>query len=475
MPIRLRLTLGFAVAIALVLTATGLLVYARQAGDLRSAVDDGLYAHATSVAALVQSSDGGTVDGIGRVNSDQAGFAQILNHRGRIVQNTVGVDLRRVPLLTQSQLARVRHTAVFVDSRIGDDNVRVLARPATTSDGIHLVVVVGAFLDSSQVALSGLRRELLIGGSLALGLACLVGYALAAAALRPVERMRERAAAISATEPGQRLPLPARRDEITRLGQTLNEMLGRLEEGIEREREFVADASHELRTPLALLKTEIELALSHPSRPPAELQSALRSAGEETDRLIQLAEDLLLLAGIEKGRLSIRREPLQLDDLFATTALRFTRRGHDAGRRIITEPTPVILDADRVRLEQAIGNLVENALRYGAGTIRLFTLAHERHVELHVTDEGKGFPEDFIEHAFERFRRADEARSRGATGLGLAIVTAVAQAHGGDAHAANLAVGGADTWLSLPISPNHPDPTTAPALTAPATSTSPHH
>ena len=126
----------------------------------------------------------------------------------------------------------------------------------------------------------------------ALLLASLLGYALATAALRPVEAMRVEAAAISGSEPARRLPLPSSHDEIRRLGETLNEMLDRLELALERERAFVADASHELRTPLAALKTELELALRRP-RTPEELEHAVRSAAEETDRLVRLAEDLL--------------------------------------------------------------------------------------------------------------------------------------------------------------------------------------
>src|SRR5207253_5266995 len=129
-------------------------------------------------------------------------------------------------------------------------------------------------------------------------LATLAGYLLAGLALRPVESMRRRAAAISAETPGERLPVPGSRDELERLGATLNEMLERLEDALEREREFVADAGHELRTPLALLRTELELALRQ-ARTADELRAAVRRSSHEADRLAQLAEDLLLIARTE--------------------------------------------------------------------------------------------------------------------------------------------------------------------------------
>ena len=148
-----------------------------------------------------------------------------------------------------------------------------------------------------------LRDELLIAGPIALLLATLAGYGLAGLALRPVESMRRRAAAISAERPGERLPVPQTGDEVERLGETLNEMLARLEAALLREREFVADAGHELRTPLALLRTELELALRH-GEGVDELRQALRRSSEEVDRLAQLAEDLLLIARADQGQLA---------------------------------------------------------------------------------------------------------------------------------------------------------------------------
>ncbi len=453
MPIRLRLTLAFAVAMAFVLTAVGLLVYFRLDGNLRRLIDDSLQVHAGAVVALVAPLDSGVAGRLGHAlgpDPDQ-GFAQVLDQGGRVLDETGDADLDRIPLLTPDEVARAHQGAFFLEGTFGDDRARLLAVPMRTAGGTPLVVVVGSSLEDTEQALATLRRELLIGGPIALLLASLVGYTLASAALRPVERMRRRAQAISTDEPGQRLPVGQRRDEIGRLGRTLNEMLERLELGMERERAFVADASHELRTPLALLKTEIELALDEP-RTAAELRRALRSAGEETDRLTQLADDLLLLASADKGMLPIRREQVELDDLLAAVALRFERRADEAGRRILVEDAAAsTVFADRLRLEQALGNLVENALRHGAGTVRLSARESGGRVELHVSDEGVGFPRDFLARAFERFSRADEARGRGGTGLGLAIVAAVARAHGGEAHAGAIAAGGADVWLELPI------------------------
>jgi len=262
--------------------------------------------------------------------------------------------------------------------------------------------------------------------------------------------MRRRAEEISATVGGRRLPVPAGDDEVARLARTLNEMLARLEAGLERERRFVAEASHELRTPLALLKTELELALRRP-RSPEELRAAIASAHEETDRLAVLAEDLLVLARSDEGELRIDPQPLEARELLETVAGRFAARAEEAGLSLEVEaPAQLSAVGDRSRLDQALGNLVDNALRYGAGTVRLEAQRENGSVALRVSDEGEGFATDFLPRAFERFSRADGGRVRGAAGLGLAIVDAIARAHGGTASAGNTPEGGAQVTLLLP-------------------------
>jgi signal transduction histidine kinase len=227
-------------------------------------------------------------------------------------------------------------------------------------------------------------------------------------------------------------------------------MLERLDAGLARERRFVADASHELRTPLATLRTELELAMRRP-RSPGELEAALRSAGEEVERLVRLAEDLLVLARADDGRLLLRVERHDARGVLDAVAGRSDSRASTAGRALeVFGPEDQILTGDRLRLEQALGNLVDNALRYGEGTVRLEARAENGWFVLSVGDQGEGFPSEFLPHAFERFSRADVARTGGGgVGLGLAIVEAIARAHGGSARAANRADGGAEVTIVI--------------------------
>ncbi len=447
LPIRLRLTLAFALAMAVVLGATGSFLYLRLGATLSRTIDQGLRTRAADVTALVQQSD----SGLGEAKPRQGradGFAQVLDARWRVVDATAGERLH--PLLSRAELARALARPLFL--KISGEEARLFAEPVS-AQGQRLVVVVGTSLEPRAEALAGLRTQLLVGGPLALLLASFGGYGLAAGALRPVEAMRKRAQAVSASGELDRLPVSPAGDEIGRLGQTLNEMLERLQLALERERTFVSDASHELRSPLALIKTEIELALEKP-RPNRELNAALASIGEETDRLAQIADDLLLLARADSGRLALRRVPVDVRALLTGVVRRFRQRAQQTGRRIeVRAPAACTINADPVRVEQALSNLVENALRYGSGAVRLEAIEANGQVELHVLDEGQGFPPPFLEHAFERFARADEVRARGGTGLGLAIVAAIAAAHGGRADVRNGGSGGADVSVTVPRAP----------------------
>jgi two-component system, OmpR family, sensor kinase len=432
LPLRLRLTLGFALAMAVVLGAVGALLYVRLDDALSEQLDESLEVRAQALA------DGG---GIG--TGDEENVAQRLDPDGSPTASSPGLG---APLVTPEEAGRAQGGSFFLTREVDGEPMRLLVTPT---------LVVGASLEDRDEALDELLAQLLIVGPLALLLASAAGYFLATAALRPVEEMRREAAEISGDAAGRRLPLPRARDEIHRLGETLNAMLGRLQDSLARERRFVADASHELRTPLALLQTELELALRH-KRTPGELEEALRSARDEVDRLSRLAEDLLVLARLDEGRLRLRTSEVQARELLEAVARRFDSRASAEGRALEVEADLVSFPGDRLRLEQALGNLVDNALRHGEGTVRLAAETRDGEVDLRVADEGPGFADEVLPVAFERFTREDEARGNGASGLGLAIVDAIARAHGGSARAANEPDGGAVVTLVLPDGSGRP-------------------
>jgi len=447
LPIRLKLTLLFSGVMAVLLAALSAFLYLHFRSDLDYNIDQSLRARAQEIASLVRGVD------IERDHSAYdplpgrgENFVQILDRHGRVLAASPGFD--QPALLTGGEIAGAAEHSLLVQRH---QQSRLFSMPINRGSAI---IVAGVSLAERDAALDKLDDALISGGPLALLLASIAAYGLAAAALRPVESMRRRATTISSSEAGARLPLPQSIDEIHRLGSTLNEMLDRLEDGLVRERAFVANASHELRMPLTVLKAELEVTLRENGEA-SQLRRALASAAEETDRIIRLAEDLLLMARAEQGQLPMQRHELSAPELLGALAARSTATVERAGRMLVVgaESDGVMICADLDRLQQAAGNLIDNALRYGRGTITLSARSAGSRVELHVTDQGPGFAAEFLPSAFERFSRADPARSRGGAGLGLAIVKTIAQAHQGDACAGNLPQGGADVWLILPRAP----------------------
>ncbi len=413
-PLRVKLTLAFAGVMIVLFGGLALLLYTRMQAGLDTGINGALHARAASLADVIRARAKGRNPGWPPLPAAGGEFAQILNSNGRVFKSTSG--LGSPPLIRGSELAAARNGTI----QIGHEGSRLLARPIAGND----VLVVGVSLSERDHALNTLGELLFIGGPVALILTCAAGYALAASALTPVERMRRKAARISRAGPSARLPVPEARDEIRRLGETLNEMLARLEEGVARERGFVADAGHELRTPLSVLKLELELTLAEGSSR-EDLEQGLRSAAEEADRLAKLADELLFIARADQGRLPIAKERVEVADVMRAIARRVARPTRADGREVRIEASDLAVEADPHRLEQALTNMVENALRYSSGPVAISAAVDNGSVELHVRDDG-------------------------GTGLGLSIVQAIAEAHGGCVGAANRSGGGADVWLSLP-------------------------
>jgi heavy metal sensor kinase len=449
--IRARLTAAFAAALLVVLALAGLFVYLRVSSQLTEALDDGLEARANDVETLLARSGDRPPELSGGLFEGEEGFAQVLTPGGRVIASTLAPGSG--PALDPAEVERAASEPVLITDRQVpglDADARVLAEPASAQQG-DVVVVAGASTGDRGEALAGIASAFLIGAPLALLIASGLGYLLASSSLAPVDAMRRRADEITLERSGERLPLPRAEDEIHRLGETLNRMLDRIEASLERQRVFVADASHELRTPLAVLRTELELA-DRSQRTREELENALRSAVEEVDRLSRLAEDLLVVARSDQGRLPIKRERVDLGVLLGRVGERFGRRASESGREIVVEvPADLEAELDVLRIEQALGNLIDNALRHGSGDVRLSAQRVDGSVSLEVSDRGSGFPPEFEAEAFDRFTRADGGRTGEGTGLGLAIVQAIATAHGGRATIAGSGEPATVVRISMPL------------------------
>jgi two-component system, OmpR family, sensor kinase len=442
LPIRVRITLAAAVSLALILSALSALVYTRLQAQLLQAVDMGLAARAGAIASGI-GQQGVTIGDT--PDSGPTTVAQILTASGR-VEETSGPAAPLLPPDTLRSIDGPTYLGTSLGPGSGVNRVFVLP----VNEGTPFYVVTGSSLDGPRQTLSRLRLLLFLGGPAALALASLVAWLLAGVALRPVDRMREEAAAISVSEPGRRLPVPDTNDEVGRLGRTLNSLLERLEEARSRERRLLDDASHELRTPLGILKAEIDLALSR-SRSRQELMASLQSASEETDRLSRLAEDLLVLSRARSGQLAVHRTDVPLRTLLQRACDAHRARFEAAGLSLECRAPGAPVRVDPMRVRQALDNLIDNARRHSppGGVVWVAGEFDEETISIVVRDEGGGFSDEVLAHAFEPFARDPSQSPEDGAGLGLAIVRAVAEAHGGTATAENAPDGGASVTMTL--------------------------
>jgi signal transduction histidine kinase len=439
--LRARVTLLFTLGAAVALSLCLALLYVTLDRQLTTALDDDLRARSGDLAAALRTGDTSVVG--------RDPLAQVYAADGTVLASSPSLAGHR--LLTADEVRNVRQVTVqarpvALGRRAATTTVRLLSQPVEPPG----VLVVAVSAEPSQAARERLLAVLLIAAPLLVAALGAAGWLLVRAALRPVDTLTREAAEISSVEEDRSLPDVPGDDEIARLARTLNGMLGRLQVAFARERAFVDDASHELRSPIAVLRAEIELALSVLDEP-REVERSLVAARSETERLSRLAEDLLLLARQRAGSLVMRREPIDLHDL---VALEVRRLGPVLGLRIDVSGDPVVVEGDPDRLRQLLANLLGNSAAAGAMAVHIHLERDATSATLASADNGPGFPTGVLDSAFERFVRGDEARTPGPSGagLGLAIVRAVAAAHGGVVEARNGGrLGGAEVTVRVPL------------------------
>jgi two-component system OmpR family sensor kinase len=477
LPIRWKLTLAFALGLTVVLAVSSVLLHFQMMANIDATIERDLRTRADQLSELVVKSPTSelTTTRSEDLEPDET-IAQVLTPAGQVVAASSYADMR---LLTPEQLQAAAIKELLVDrprDAMLDESLRIFAMPVSTRDGPFIIVVTDSLTERARTLASPVEVQVakLVA---ALLVSCVIGYWVSGLALRPVEALRRRAAAISGDDlaDAKRAPLPVSPvdDEIGRLGRTLNDMLDRIGKAqaaqrdvLEQQRLFLADASHQLRSPLAIIKAEVELAQSGTTQGD-DLRAAMTSIGEETDRLSELTEQLLLLAAADEQRLSLSRESIKLRDLLNEAADRGRGRAQQQGRTISVESDNTTISADRRRLEYALDNLVDNALSHGAGDLELVAQRVGDRVELQVRDHGPGFSDSYLAHPFIRF--APTASTGRGTGLGLAIVQAITEAHGGAVSLASDA--GASVTLSLPMNPTRAVAAPGTAPIAPTTAT----
>ena len=330
---------------------------------------------------------------------------------------------------------------------------RIYTTPVFEEDKVAYIVQVASPLEAIRIALNNLKVALFLLFPVTILATGVMGAFIAKATLHPVDNMIETIHQIRAENMMIKLEIPKTKDEIQKLAETFNEMLGRLEAAFNTQRRLFADLSHELKTPLTILKGEFEVTLKK-TRSNEEYQGTLRSALEETDRIIRLAENLLILAKFDSKEMSQKSEKLDITRLLESVTNNVKGLAELKEIELIFKgPEGLWIHGDPGQLKVLFLNIVENAFKYTPekGRIELSAVKRSNLVDVSIRDTGPGIPEDEINNIFDRFYRVDKSRSSSGFGLGLSIAKSIAEAHGGSISVKSRSGEGAIFIVSLPL------------------------
>ncbi|MGH2494088.1 MAG: ATP-binding protein [Ktedonobacteraceae bacterium] len=494
--IRIQLTLWYTAIFAFLILLFCLILYSILQAFLASSVDSALQLRAQQIANGVSSENGKVIiqdvtgelpgldstaitgqQGSGSTQNQQTGgpndtgqhgatsdvnispLVRMLDAKGNTAYISPAFHALSLPPASFTQPLRGDPWQGTVTTRNGQA-VRIYSIALTDNSSIFGVLQVGESLAQSTATLQSIIIALLFITPFVLLLGVLGSYWLAKRAFRPILHLTRTAREIKAGDLHRRVPIPRSRDEVHQLALTLNEMIGRLDQAFTQQRRFVADASHELRTPVTVIRSITDVALEEPLSLD-EYSEVLREINVESERLGSLINDLLVLARADEEQVPLDREPVRLDllayDVAATMEPLAKERGIDLRVQALE---PATVSGDTARLIQVLMGLVDNALTYtnAGGTVSLSVEVRDAVACLTVQDTGIGIAGEDVAHIFERFYRADPARSRaaGGSGLGLSIAHWVAQAHGGSIEVQSQVGQGSTFTVTLPLASSIP-------------------
>jgi signal transduction histidine kinase len=378
---------------------------------------------------------------------------------------------QKPPLIGDLVLPRLTTDGAFYRQTIGGRGVMIYSLPFQAADGRLIEIEAGTSLYSMQGTMHSLARILTVATIPILILAAIGGYLLMKQPLRPLVVLTDKAANIGRNKLGQRLPVIATGDELERLTHSLNGMIDRLEDALNHNHRFSADASHELRTPLTIMRGELEEMLRIEELP-AQAVGNLVSTLDEIDRMSRIVNSLMTITRLDAGGERMDMQVLNLSTLVGTTMEHLRLLAEEKGLPLTcSSDSEVYVFADPMRIKQVLVNLIDNAIKYTQpsdvppesieslpveptrGKVDVTVSASDSHAFLKISDQGIGIAPDVLPHVFDRFYRADFSRSRGAggVGLGLAIVKAIVAAHDGTVSISSTSGQGSTVIVELPL------------------------
>lgn len=463
--VRGRLTLWYVSVLALILVAFGVAVYVMLSRALYRRVDEALRSTLEiSITSLTHDAqEGQSIQSAAQSTAAELSHPQqammIFDGEGRLLAEhpyEEGLHIR-LPDLGAIPADEVYLYTVAGESKADDRHRLAVRRVRILPADTPYIILTSQPLEAVEDELESLREILYFATPAALLLAGLGGWFLARQGLAPVAAMAKSARQIGAGNLDRQLPVADPRDELGQLATTFNELLARLDGAFGEQRRFMADASHELRTPLSVMSTAADVTLKKGHREEAEYREALQMVAEQTRRLSRIVKDMFTLARADAGRYPLRKQTLYLNDLLREVgrAGEMLASGKEVTVKLSNVPEAAF-HGDEDLLRRMILNLVDNAVKFtpAGGSVQLGLERRGSEYLLSVSDTGPGITAEAREHLFERFYRADKARSRaddGGAGLGLAIARWIAQAHDGDLELLDSDGTGATFVARLPI------------------------
>jgi len=481
--LRFKLTLWYVLILGILLISFSSFLYFTLSKSLYRDVDNKL----RSLAELIASESASPLSKFGFGNIDQAletsmdlkpigKFIQVLDESGQIGRKSDNLKNIQLPISLGALKNASKGLITFETNRSFENPpLRIVTFPVLENNHITKIVQVASSLEDVEDALHTLLLILMIAVPLALLVASLGGQFLANKALKPVDQITQTARMITSKNLNQRIKPLKVKDEISRLIETFNEMISRLDRSFRQVKQFSTDASHELKTPLTILKGEVEVALRK-DRAPRDYEQILKSNLEEINRMSQIVEDLLLLSKADSGEIRLSREDMNLTEILNEVVAQVNVLAKSKNLRIETanHHEEIHIFGDPLRIRELFLNLIENGIKYTeeGGSIRILltkdTWAQDGNssgrpqgeqaefVKVIVSDTGIGIAKEDQERIFDRFFRVDKARSReeGGSGLGLSICKWIVEAHRGEIKVESELGKGSSFIVKLPIHPS---------------------
>lgn len=462
LPIRWRLTLlyGGMLFLILVVFSSGVYIYFRN--SLQKSIDTKIKSIGDVLSSSMSDKNDPSIFGnferylenvLGR--KPKGKFIQIIDSSGRIGAKTSDIEAQTLPTSFETLERALSGEVVYETIEGTKPRHRLVTIPILDNKRVTSIVQVGTSLEDFDETMKRLLIIMVIGIPFSLGVILWIGYFMAKKSLRPVDQIRRTAVKISVSNLDERIDIGPRKDELGKLAQTFNEMIGRLKDAFQRINQFSVDVSHELKTPLTILKGETEVALRK-DRGAEEYRRILHSHLEEIDWMTRIIDDLLLLSKADAGEVVLNVDEIDLRDLivdvYMNTRLLAEQKqiGFSLGNVSDTK-----LRGDELKLRRMLLNVVENGIKYTqrGGSVEIASTVNNGYVRVSVKDTGIGIAEEDIKYIFDRFYRADRSRKReSGSGLGLSISKWIAEAHKGSIEVTNNTPSGSLFSIKLPLS-----------------------